>query len=156
MGDSRRDDLERSGRDRSFDRRGGGGARSPIRRSPSRSLPPRRNPSPRRPVKRALSPPQRARSPSPPRPTKRERSLSPGVAAARLPVREKPVKVYVSQLPLDMDADELNAVSSEFGTVVAHEIWRESTYKCGWIEYPTKKEASAVVEAMDKRTMEDW
>jgi len=66
------------------------------------------------------------------------------------------VRVHLSQLPRDMEVEELKEIAGTYGKVLAHELHRESSYKCGWVEYATKAEAEAAVHDLDERRMEEW
>lgn len=72
------------------------------------------------------------------------------------PQAPRPVRVYLSQLPRDMEEDELQEIAAEYGKVLAHELHREGAYKCGWVEYASKSEAEAAVGELDDRRMDDW
>lgn len=64
--------------------------------------------------------------------------------------------MYLNQLPRDMDQDEFLEIASEHGKVLSHELWREGSYKCGWVEYGSKSEATLAVEELDDRRMLEW
>mmetsp|Transcript_94323 Transcript_94323/g.271786 ORF Transcript_94323/g.271786 Transcript_94323/m.271786 type:complete len:390 (+) Transcript_94323:239-1408(+) len=81
------------------------------------------------------------------------RSRSP-VDKRPLPMR--PWRAMLSQLPIDMEEDELLEIAGAFGQVLEHELHRESKYKAGWVEFGTKAEAEAAVAELDDRRMEDW
>jgi len=68
----------------------------------------------------------------------------------------RPMRVHLSQLPRDMEDDELHAIASDFGAVLRYDLHRESLYKCGWIEYATLAEAEAAVAELHERRMDDW
>lgn len=80
----------------------------------------------------------------------RSRSQSQQVQPAR------PVRVYLSQLPRDMEDDELQEITAEYGKVLQYELHREGAYKCGWVEYASKAEAKAAMSDLDDRRMDDW
>lgn len=66
------------------------------------------------------------------------------------------MRVYLSQLPRDMEEDELKAITNEYGKVLQHELHREGAYKCGWVEYAIKSEAEKAVAELDDRRMDSW
>jgi len=68
------------------------------------------------------------------------------------------VRVYLSHLPDDMEADELQAIAGDHGTVLAHELRVEAqgNYKSGWVEYATRLEGEACVHELHRRWLEDW
>jgi len=70
--------------------------------------------------------------------------------------RHRPVRVYLSQLPRDMEEDELQEIAAEYGKVLQYELHREGAYKCGWVEYASKREAEEAVNELDDRRMNEW
>lgn len=66
------------------------------------------------------------------------------------------MRVYLSQLPEDMDEIEFKEITGEYGKVLKHELHRESSYKCGWVEYALQAEAEKAVKALDDRRMDEW
>lgn len=68
----------------------------------------------------------------------------------------RPVKVYLSQLPRDMDEDELLEVASEYGEVLSHSLERQGAYKFGYVEYKRKSEAKIATQELDDRQMQGW
>lgn len=86
----------------------------------------------------------------------RERSRSCNRSWAQTNQRHRPVRVYLSQLPRDMEEDELQEIAAEYGKVLQYELHREGAYKCGWVEYASKREAEAAVNELDDRRMNEW
>lgn len=70
--------------------------------------------------------------------------------------RPRPWRVHLSQLPRDMEPDELQEICAEYGAIQEYELHREGAYKAGWVEYRTKAEAEAAVAELEDRRMEDW
>uniref|UniRef100_A0A7R9ZVS6 RRM domain-containing protein n=2 Tax=Pyrodinium bahamense TaxID=73915 RepID=A0A7R9ZVS6_9DINO len=68
----------------------------------------------------------------------------------------RPVRVYLSQLPRDMEDDEFQEIVAEYGEILQYELHREGAYKCGWVEYASKGEAEAALSELDDRRMDDW
>lgn len=68
----------------------------------------------------------------------------------------RPVRVYLSQLPRDMEEDEFQEIVAEYGAILQYELHREGAYKCGWVEYASKAEAEAALSELDDRRMDDW
>lgn len=66
------------------------------------------------------------------------------------------MRVMLTQLPRDMEEDELTEIANEYGVVLQYELHREGAYKCGWVEYATKKEADKAVAALKDRRMDEW
>lgn len=66
------------------------------------------------------------------------------------------MRVMLSQLPRDMETDELTEIAADFGNVLQYELHREGAYKCGWVEYATRKEADEAVRALNERRIDDW
>lgn len=64
--------------------------------------------------------------------------------------------MHLTQLPRDMEEDELLDITSEYGKVLGSEIHREGAYKCAWVEYGARKEAEVAVHELDERRMDDW
>mmetsp|Transcript_19999 Transcript_19999/g.40619 ORF Transcript_19999/g.40619 Transcript_19999/m.40619 type:complete len:303 (-) Transcript_19999:29-937(-) len=83
-----------------------------------------------------------------PRQERRSRSRRPAVS--------RPVRVYLSQLPRDMEEDELQEIAAAYGKVLQYELHREGAYKCGWVEYASKGEAAKAVSELDERRMDEW
>merc|ERR1712012_638183 len=67
----------------------------------------------------------------------------------------RPVRVYLSQLPQDMEDSELQKIANDYGAVLQHELHREGAYKCGWVEYASKSEAEIAVKELNDRRMDD-
>lgn len=86
----------------------------------------------------------------------RERSRS--CDRSRVPPAQghRPVRVYLSQLPRDMEEDELQEIAAEYGKVLQYELHREGAYKCGWVEYGRKREAEVAISELDDRRMNEW
>ena len=55
-----------------------------------------------------------------------------------------------------MDDEELQDIASVYGDVLQQELHKEGSYKCGWVEYATKKEALACVGELNEREMDEW
>jgi len=55
-----------------------------------------------------------------------------------------------------MEDDELVELTSDYGTVLRHDLWKDRDTKCGWVEYSTGKEARRCLEELDDRRMDDW
>jgi len=55
-----------------------------------------------------------------------------------------------------MEEEELKELTAEYGTVLTHELHRESAYKCGWVEYATSAEGERAVKSLDDRRMDEW
>lgn len=87
--------------------------------------------------------------------TQRSRSREPSPPKTTA-VSNRPVRVYLSQLPRDMEDDELQDLAKDFGIILQYELHREGAYKCGWVEYASKAEAEAAVAALDERGMDEW
>jgi len=68
----------------------------------------------------------------------------------------RPVRIYLSQLPRDMEEDEFTEIVAEYGEILQYELHREGAYKCGWVEYASKGEAEAALSELDDRRMDDW
>lgn len=83
----------------------------------------------------------------------RFKSDSPQPQIAKPPRR---FKVYISQMPRDMDEDEFLEVASEYGQTLSHSIERQGTYKFGWVEYASKSEALNAIQELDDREMQGW
>jgi len=64
--------------------------------------------------------------------------------------------LHLSQLPRDMEEDELLEIAGDFGDVLTHELHREGAYKCGWVEYATKEEAAEAQRSLHERRVDDW
>jgi len=85
-----------------------------------------------------------------------------GRSASRQPSRPRrrqgprPIRVYISQLPRDMEEDELQDIAAEYGKVLAYELHREGAYKAAWVEYASRAEAEAAVSELDDRRMDEW
>lgn len=86
----------------------------------------------------------------------REPAPLPPSPSANKPAGTRPVRVYLSQLPRDMEDDELQEIAGEFGKILQYELHREGAYKCGWVEYASKAEAEAAVGDLDERRMDEW
>jgi len=84
---------------------------------------------------------------------RRIQSASPPPDRSKL---QQSVKVYVSQLPRDMDVEEFLEVASQFGQVLSHSLERQGTYKFGFAEYASKDEARAAIQELDDREMQGW
>lgn len=89
---------------------------------------------------------------------KDSRSPPPNRANSRKPADQgnRPVKVYLSQLPRDMEEDELMEVASEYGEVLSHSLERQGAYKFGWVTYAKKSEAETAIQELDDRQMQGW
>lgn len=70
--------------------------------------------------------------------------------------KPRPWRVQLSQLPRDMEEDEFVEIIADYGAALEHELHREGSYKCGWVEYATKDEAAAAVAALNERRMDEW
>ena len=69
---------------------------------------------------------------------------------------EQGVRIYLSQLPQDMEEDELMGITTEYGKVLACELHREGGFKSAWVEYGSKREAETAVRELDDRRMDKW
>uniref|UniRef100_A0A6T1A854 RRM domain-containing protein n=1 Tax=Alexandrium monilatum TaxID=311494 RepID=A0A6T1A854_9DINO len=111
-----------------------------------------------------VEPRGRGAEPPPPRPQRGGNGRgccerSPPARARRSRSRRastRPIRVYLSQLPRDMEEDELQEIAAEYGKVLQYELHREGAYKCGWVEYASKAEAETAVSELDDRRMDDW
>lgn len=72
------------------------------------------------------------------------------------PPKPRRARVHLSQLPRDMDEDELQEIANDFGKVLKYELHQERSYKFGWVEYASKKEALRAVNDLDDRRVDDW
>lgn len=70
--------------------------------------------------------------------------------------KARPWRVLLSQLPKDMEEDELREIAGGYGSILEYELHSEHSYKAGWVEYATKAEADKAVSELNDRRMEDW
>mmetsp|Transcript_10015 Transcript_10015/g.22457 ORF Transcript_10015/g.22457 Transcript_10015/m.22457 type:complete len:450 (-) Transcript_10015:51-1400(-) len=66
--------------------------------------------------------------------------------------------VRLENLPNDMEADELLELAKEYGKVLHHEVWSDAKSRTngGMIEYGTKEEGAAALDALNDRAMDGW
>jgi len=70
--------------------------------------------------------------------------------------RRGQVRLNLWQLPADFEGDELMEIASDYGAVLSHEFWQEKKQMCAMVEYETRDQAMAALEALHNRKMDGW
>ena len=65
-------------------------------------------------------------------------------------------RVWLQYLPVDMDQEELQAITGYYGTVVDFMLFKKRGCSVAWVEYETQRQANEAVEELDERDIEGW
>ena len=84
------------------------------------------------------------------------RNRSPGDQFALEPHAYVRPQMLIDRLPLDMTAQELNEIGSDYGKACSARLWAEKHCMVGIIEYEREEDFAKAINDLDGRNIQDW
>ena len=84
------------------------------------------------------------------------RTLSPRDHFALEPDAYVRPQILIYHLPLDMSAEELNEIGSDYGKACSARLWAEKHCAVGIIEYEREEDFVKAINELDGRNIHDW